>query len=432
MFCVVDIEGTGGKFEEEGIIEIALFKFDGKEVVDQVISLVNPESREIQPYVTKLTGITPNMVKRAPKFYELAKRIIDITKDNVLVAHNAEFDYRILQTEFNRLGYDFQMLTIDTITWAEKLIPDEPAYGLEKLAKSLGINHANKHRAEADARATLDLFKILLEKDSEKVLMSKAFHEEENKHEFKHLTAPLKNVTGVYYLLNKQGKVIYIGRSNFIKNRIERHFLANNTKAVQLQENIADIRVEETGNEILSRVKEYTEWRKIRPKFNNRKFDYLLPYGVVRQDDRFEIVKSDQKKVLWYFNSKKDAELGCAMFCEANGIDVAKAFPSKQVKGILEQGKKIEEMPKGKRWVDFYYPSPSFVLELKGRTPMEKCVFLVKNGIPKGYAFLELKTQIHDVALVEKIMTLLPRDNYIKSLIAFALAQEKYEAITPF
>ncbi len=165
MFCVVDLETTGGRFEEESAMEIALFKFDGYQVVDQIISLINVEDKPIQPYVQKLTGITPKMLVRAPKFYELAKRIIDITKDCVLVAHNADFDYRILQMEFGRLGYEFNMPTVDTIDWARKLIPDQPTYGLEKLSKSLGITHSNKHRAESDARATLDIFKILLERD---------------------------------------------------------------------------------------------------------------------------------------------------------------------------------------------------------------------------------------------------------------------------
>ena len=59
----------------------------------------------IQPFVVKLTGINENMLKNAPKFYEVAKRIVQITEDCILVAHNAAFDYRILQTEFRSLGF---------------------------------------------------------------------------------------------------------------------------------------------------------------------------------------------------------------------------------------------------------------------------------------------------------------------------------------
>lgn len=74
MYAILDIETTGGKYDEEGITEIAIYKYDGKKVVDQFISLVNPE-KEIQPFVVNLTGINNAMLRTAPKFYEVAKRI---------------------------------------------------------------------------------------------------------------------------------------------------------------------------------------------------------------------------------------------------------------------------------------------------------------------------------------------------------------------
>ena len=112
MYTIVDLEATGGKFNEESIIEIAIYKFDGVSITDQFISLVNPE-KEIHPYVEKLTGISTKMLKTAPRFHEIAKRVIEITSDSVLVAHNAQFDYRILQLEFKRLGFDFSMKSFD-------------------------------------------------------------------------------------------------------------------------------------------------------------------------------------------------------------------------------------------------------------------------------------------------------------------------------
>ena len=122
MYAIIDIETTGGKFNEEGVTEIAVYKFDGHTIVDQFISLVNPE-RPIQPFVVQLTGITEKMVKTAPKFFEIAKRIVEITKDCVFIAHNTSFDYRILRTEFSRLGYDFKRETLCTVELSKKLIP---------------------------------------------------------------------------------------------------------------------------------------------------------------------------------------------------------------------------------------------------------------------------------------------------------------------
>ena len=167
MYAILDIETTGGKFNEEGITEIAIYKFDGHEIVDQFVSLINPEI-PIQPFVVQLTGINNAMLAQAPKFFEVAKRIIEITQDCVVVAHNASFDYRILRTEFRRLGYDFESHTICTVELAQKLMPEQPSYSLGKLVRALGIPVTDRHRASGDALATVKLFKMLLEKDLEK------------------------------------------------------------------------------------------------------------------------------------------------------------------------------------------------------------------------------------------------------------------------
>ena len=84
------------------------------EVVDQLVSLVNPE-KGIDPYVTKLTGITNKMVRTAPKFYELAKRVVKITEDCTFVAHNISFDSMIMQAELIRSNNSFQLATMKQV-----------------------------------------------------------------------------------------------------------------------------------------------------------------------------------------------------------------------------------------------------------------------------------------------------------------------------
>jgi len=430
MFCVIDIESTGGKFEEESIMEIALFKYDGHKVVDQLISLVNVRDQPIQPYVQKLTGIKPTMLRRAPKFYEIAKRIVDLTNNCVLVAHNADFDYRMLQMEFSRLGFDFNMPTVDTIDWAKKLIPDLPAYGLEKLSKTLGITHTHKHRAEGDALATLDLFKILLEKDVSKDLYRYAFHEEENKHTFSYITEKAKNTIGVYYLLNAKGKVIFVGRSNFVKNRLNRHFVANNAKALSLQEAVADIEIEETGNELLSRIKEYLETKKLRPNFNPRNYAYYLPVAFYKKAGVYSLLKAGQRNPVLFFSSKKQAWKTAAQWCATNNHSVEKLFSEADQKQISKvEFEDLENSEKSKTWPAILLPQPNFVLTLQGRQPLEKCVLLIENHQVMGYAFLELNTQVRDINLVKKLISPFPNDSYILSLTAQFIKDGKFEEI---
>ena len=152
MYSIIDVETTGGKFNQEGITEIAIYKFDGENIVDQFISLINPEI-PIQPFVQQLTGITDKMVSNAPKFFQVAKRILEITENSILVAHNSSFDYRMIKIEFDRLGYDFNIPQICTVKLSKKLIPNLKSYKLGNLVKSLGIPITNRHRASGDAIA---------------------------------------------------------------------------------------------------------------------------------------------------------------------------------------------------------------------------------------------------------------------------------------
>ena len=82
-YAIVDIETNGGV----KITELSIFIFDGEKVIDEYTTLVNPESY-IPPFITGLTGITNAMVSDAPKFYEVAKKVLEITEDTIFVAHN--------------------------------------------------------------------------------------------------------------------------------------------------------------------------------------------------------------------------------------------------------------------------------------------------------------------------------------------------------
>ena len=85
MYAVIDLEATGGKPGSERIIEVAIFMFDGRRIVDQFITLVQPEV-PIPPFVQKLTGIREQDVRTAPRFHEVAKRIVQMTEGAVFVA----------------------------------------------------------------------------------------------------------------------------------------------------------------------------------------------------------------------------------------------------------------------------------------------------------------------------------------------------------
>ena len=289
MYAILDIETTGGKYNEEGITEIAIYKFDGLQVIDQFISLVNPE-RPIQPFVANLTGINNDMLRNAPKFYEVAKRIVEITEDCVVVAHNASFDYRILRTEFSRLGFDFERHSLCTVELSKKLIPDQKSYSLGKLVRGLGIPLSDRHRANGDALATVKLFKLLLTKDSEKSIITDTVRADPKRQiddKLLRLIEQAPIATGVYYMHNENGDIIYIGKSKNIKKRLNQHFTNDNRKSRRIQEEVVSVSYEITGSELLALLKESEEIKVNKPKYNRAlrktKFDQVL-YQFVDDD----------------------------------------------------------------------------------------------------------------------------------------------------
>jgi DNA polymerase-3 subunit epsilon len=272
LYAILDIETTGGKFNEEGITEIAIYKYDGHAVVDQFITLVNPE-KEIQPFVVQLTGINNKMLRNAPKFHEVAKRIIEITKDCIVVAHNSSFDYRILKTEYNRLGYEYKRDTLCTVELSRKLIPEQPSYSLGKLCKSLGIPMSDRHRASGDALATIQLFKLLLDKDVDKGILEnsvKHFDCKKTAEKLLGLLDAIPTVKGVYYLHREDGQIIFMGKGNNIKNDINNQFIKTTKRAKSIQEKTTSISYEPTGNILLTNLKFYLELEINKPKYNLR------------------------------------------------------------------------------------------------------------------------------------------------------------------
>ena len=167
MYAIIDIETTGQSAAKGKITEIAIFIHDGFEITDSFTSLINPECY-IPDFITNLTGIDNEMVRNAPKFYEIARQIVEITQDKIFVAHNSSFDYRFIQEEFKRLGYDYQRKTMCTVRLGRKFLPGHKSYSLGKICDELGISINGRHRAAGDALATTKLFEMILARKAQR------------------------------------------------------------------------------------------------------------------------------------------------------------------------------------------------------------------------------------------------------------------------
>ncbi len=148
MYAFLDVETTGINARNEKITEIAIYIHDGEKIVDEFISLVNPE-KEIPYRIINLTGINDKMVEDAPRFCEIAKKIIEITEDRILVGHNVAFDYNFIRSEFRRLFYDYRRKTICTAKLSCKLLPMRASYSLGACKQFEPAEYYNKRVLEA-------------------------------------------------------------------------------------------------------------------------------------------------------------------------------------------------------------------------------------------------------------------------------------------
>jgi DNA polymerase III subunit epsilon len=117
---------------------------------------------DIPLFITRLTGISNEMVKDAPRFYEIARKVVELTAGRIFVAHNVSFDYKYLKEEFSRLGYDYNRKTLCTVKLSRKLFPGYKSYSLGKICCEMGIDIIDRHRAAGDAFATAKLFDLLI------------------------------------------------------------------------------------------------------------------------------------------------------------------------------------------------------------------------------------------------------------------------------
>jgi len=453
LYAIVDIETTGGKYNEEGITEIAIHKFDGHQIIDSFISLVNPE-REIQPFVVNLTGINSSMLRNAPKFYEVAKRIIEITSDCILVAHNAKFDYRILKTEFKRLGYEFERESLCTVELSKKLIPDLDSYKLGRLCRTLGIPVTDRHRANGDAIATVKLFQIILDKDVQKNIVINTVRAEPKLQLDPKLINIIENLptkTGVYYMHKADGEIIYIGKSKNIKKRINQHFTNDSPKSKKIQLLVATVTYEITGSELVALLKESEEIKRNKPIYNRalRRTVFTHALYSFKDDHGYINLKIDKvdgrKNPITTFANRQSAKSNLFKIVEQHnlcqkltGLYTTKKscfnYTIKSCNGACIQEETIEDYNNRVTQVisKHSFENKHMVIIDKGREYDEHSAILIENGIFKGIGFFNLNYQINNIEVLRSLITSMESNRDVIHILKSYLRRNKVKKTIEF
>lgn len=164
----LDIETTGLGPAESRITEIGALRVEDGKVVATMSQLLNPEQK-VPWYITKLTGITDDMLWEAPLFAGVADDLELLLDGALFMAHNVNFDYSFIKAEFARLGTKFNTDRFCTAKLSRRLYPDQRRHNLDTLIEVHGISVKDRHRAFDDAQALHEFYKHAIEQHGLKV-----------------------------------------------------------------------------------------------------------------------------------------------------------------------------------------------------------------------------------------------------------------------
>ena len=425
-YAIIDIETTGGLVKRDKITEIAIVLHDGDKIIEQYQTLINPE-RSIPAFISNMTGITNEMVADAPLFCEVAKDIVLKTEGAVFVAHNARFDYGFIREEFARLGYTYSRKQLCTVRLSKKLLPELKSHSLDSLIRHFALHVDNRHRALDDALATAEVFKRITGDQHGEYELNDLINLG-----IKEAKLPpgismqqlhdLPEAAGVYYFHSEDGKVIYVGKSIHIKKRVIQHFAEISNKSGKMQQKVHDITFTLTGSELIARLLENAEIKKLQPEINRAQRRKSFPYAIyyyfdetgylqlkVRKKNKIDAPGTaailhelpDQQSAAGYLRGltdkyglcmkKTDVDTGpgacfyhqvgkCGGACV--GIEDPDAYNLRVRQAVAATQQLIDE---------------DFVITDQGRTPNEMSMILISKGRVMGWGYVDTETQILDI-----------------------------------
>ena len=446
MYAVVDIETTGGDGHNHRITEIAIYRTDGVKEIDHYTTLVNP-GRAIPYFITKLTGITDQMVAPAPAFYEIAEKVVQFTEGCTFVAHNVNFDYSIVKQEFKRLGYNFLRDRMCTGNLGRRLVKGLSSYSLSSLCRHFQIEIQHRHRAFGDASATMILFnKLLGIQVRDEIVIKKNLPPNLSANQID----ALPSKTGVYYFLNESKEILYIGKSTNIKSRVLDHFRNyQSMKAVEMSTQVSEISYCLTGSELIALLMESQEIKEHQPRYNRAQRKKILPWSLYQKNDngyiRLVVSKTHpDREAIMQFRTRQTAKSFLHRLCKTHRLcqSYCGLYRNLSQSCLLFQMDLCEGACEGKEPAEVYNHRVMEVLDLaqaqesyliidEGRKEYEKGVVLVERGVYKGFGYMDEYMLNWGLDTVRTHMSYCNDHKDIYTIIRGFLRKNKVEKVVP-
>ncbi|OAQ39583.1 DNA polymerase III subunit epsilon [Pedobacter psychrophilus] len=452
LYAIVDIETTGGHASAHGMTEIAIFIHNGENIIEEYQTLINP-FQEIPIFIQSLTGITNEMVSKAPSFEEVAPRIFELLDQKIFVAHNVNFDYSFVNHHLKKEGYTLGNKKLCTVRLARKIFPGLPSYSLGKLSRSLNVPIQNRHRAAGDAFATATIFKMMVQADEngyiQEALKAKAKEEALPPFISRSQIENIPRQPGVYYFKDKKDKIIYVGKAKNLYRRILSHF-SNNSPHRNKQDFLREIRKishQVCGTELQAMILENIEIKRLWPANNSaakkpERRHCLYLYEDQKGFLRFGVGKKIKNlKPTYLFNSLAESQSLLRKWCEEYGLCPKMCNLQKttedciallagncicaQKDNVADYNQKVNTLIG-----HLMQGLPSFLIIDNGRNRLEKSCILMEKGIFYGMGYLPEHQLPDNLEKAKSLLQPYPSYQFIEKLIFdFALQNPHQQVI---
>jgi DNA polymerase-3 subunit epsilon len=330
----VDLETTGGNPAYDRITEIGIVRVSNGELLEEWSTLVNPEC-PISPYIEAFNGISSEMVADAPRFADIAATVLAKLRGALFIAHNARFDAAFLRREFRKVGMAYSPEALCTVKLSRRLYPEHVHHNLDAVMERHSLSCSARHRALGDARVLRDLWTTL-----EREIPADAFAAAAAQAVLSHPKLPaqlppeladeLPESPGVYRFYGEDGVLLYIGRSNSLRNKILSQLSSSHAgpREHELAAQVRRVDWVQTAGELGAMLLE-SQWLKSQEPRHNRHPRSHADSVTLRQPDASGPVRiqridtlepADLAQSFGVFHSDKDARKALTDIARANQL----------------------------------------------------------------------------------------------------------------
>lgn len=429
-YIVLDIETTGLNPKKDKIIEVAAVKIINDEIRDIFHSMIDPEI-EIPQEITKLTGITNEMVQGSPKINDVMEQFYNFVENTCLVAHNASFDLSFLREALGKTGLIISNAIIDTLSLSRELLKDTKKHNLAALAAYFHISSDRHHRALDDTKATANIFiklKEMLKKQGVKNLsdMNSVFAQISNLNnvEVNHVVLLVQNQIGLHnlYKLISTSHIDYFYR----KPRIPKSILMKNREGIIVGSACNSGEVYKSilngvSNEELKTVASFYDYLEIQPLSNNEHLIAQKKVGDLNDLKRINLQIVDLADLL----DKPVVATGDVHYLDPTDAIFRNILLSGQKMNISGENnnlyfKTTEEMLKE---FDYLPPEKAYQAVIENPNIIANSIESIKP-IPDGFYPPKIELANHDVQLLANQKTIELYGNPLPYIVETRLKKE--------